>query len=48
MKFLLMMNVPGRGPYQIDSWPEADIKARAADLSSDDIAGFVAKYDPRA
>jgi hypothetical protein len=27
MKFLLMMNVPGRGPYQIDSWPEADIKA---------------------
>jgi hypothetical protein len=27
MKFLLMMNAPGRGPYQIDSWPEADIKA---------------------
>ena len=27
MKYMLMMNVPGTGPYQIGSWPKADIKA---------------------
>jgi hypothetical protein len=27
MKYLLMMNTPGGGPYQIASWPEADVKA---------------------
>ncbi len=27
MKYLLMINVPGGGPYQIDSWPERDVEA---------------------
>ena len=27
MKYMLMMNAPGKGPYQIASWPEKDIKA---------------------
>jgi len=27
MKFMLMMNAPGGGPYQIAKWPEKDIKA---------------------
>lgn len=27
MKFLLMMNHPGKQPYQILSWPQADMKA---------------------
>jgi hypothetical protein len=27
MKYMLMMNTPGGGPYQIASWPEKDIKA---------------------
>src|SRR5262245_10021051 len=27
MKYMLMMNAPGKGPYQIASWPERDIKA---------------------
>ncbi len=27
MKYMLMMNTPGIGPYQIASWPEKDIKA---------------------
>jgi hypothetical protein len=27
MKYMLMMNAPGKGPYQIASWPEQDIKA---------------------
>ncbi len=27
MKYMLMMNAPGKGPYQITSWPEKDIKA---------------------
>ncbi len=27
MKYMLMMNSPGRGPYEIASWPEKDIKA---------------------
>jgi hypothetical protein len=26
MKFMLMMNTPGGGPYQIASWPEQDVK----------------------
>jgi hypothetical protein len=32
MKYLLMMNVPGRGPYQITGWPPQDIKAHMAFL----------------
>ena len=27
MKYMLMMNAPGKGPYQIGSWPKADIQA---------------------
>jgi len=27
MKFMLMMNAPGGGPYQIAKWPAKDIKA---------------------
>ena len=27
MKYMLMMNVPGAGPYQIGNWPKADIQA---------------------
>jgi hypothetical protein len=27
MKYMLMMNTPGRGPYQIASWPRQDIQA---------------------
>ena len=30
MKYMLMMNVPGGGPYQIAQWPQADIKAHIA------------------
>lgn len=27
MKYMLMMNTPGGGPYQIGTWPRADIQA---------------------
>jgi hypothetical protein len=27
MKYMLMMNVPGKVPYQIGNWPKADIQA---------------------
>ncbi|QSQ26033.1 hypothetical protein JY651_14380 [Pyxidicoccus parkwayensis] len=27
MKYMLMMNHPGQGQYQISSWPQKDIKA---------------------
>ena len=30
MKYMLMMNTRGGGPYQIASWPEKDIKAHIA------------------
>lgn len=30
MKYMLMMNTPGGGPYQISQWPPADIKAHIA------------------
>ena len=30
MKYMLMMNVPGKGPYQIGGWPKADIQAHIA------------------
>jgi hypothetical protein len=26
MKYMLMMNTPGGGPYQIASWPQKDLK----------------------
>src|SRR5690242_12443139 len=30
MKYMLMMNTPGGGPYQISKWPLEDIKAHIA------------------
>ena len=30
MKFMLMMNHAGKGPYDIASWPQKDIKAHIA------------------
>jgi len=30
MKFMMMMNAPGGGPYQIAKWPQKDIKAHIA------------------
>jgi hypothetical protein len=30
MKFMLMMNTPGKGPYQIASWPQKDLQAHIA------------------
>jgi hypothetical protein len=30
MKYMLMMNTPGNGSYQIASWPAQDIKAHIA------------------
>jgi hypothetical protein len=27
MKYMLMMNHPGKGAYEVASWPEADLKA---------------------
>ena len=34
MKYMLMMNTPGKGPYQINKWPLADIKAHIAFMMS--------------
>ena len=30
MKYMLMMNAPGKAPYQIFSWPKQDIEAHIA------------------
>jgi hypothetical protein len=30
MKYMLMMNTPGGGPYQIANWPQKDIQAHIA------------------
>jgi len=30
VKYMLMMNTPGGGPYKIAQWPQADIKAHIA------------------
>ena len=27
MKYMLMMNVPGKAPYSISTWPKEDVKA---------------------
>jgi len=27
MKFILMMNTPGKGPYQVMNWPRKDLEA---------------------
>lgn len=34
MKYILMMNVPHGGPYQIASWPKKDIEAHLAFMKS--------------
>jgi hypothetical protein len=34
MKYMLMMNTPGGGPYQIGSWPKQDIQAHIAFMKS--------------
>ena len=34
MKYILMMNTPGNGPYQIASWPQKDIQAHIAFMMS--------------
>jgi hypothetical protein len=34
MKYMLMMNTPGGGPYQIHRWPQQDIKAHIAFMRS--------------
>ena len=38
MKYMLMMNTPGGGPYQIAKWPKQDIEAHI-----DFMKGFVKK-----
>lgn len=30
MKYMMMMNAPGKTPYQIFTWPKADIEAHIA------------------
>jgi hypothetical protein len=34
MKYMLMMNTPAGGPYQIASWPAHDIKAHIAFMTN--------------
>jgi hypothetical protein len=34
MKYMLMMNTPGGGPYQIAKWPQQDLKAHIAFMQS--------------
>ncbi len=34
MKYILMMNTPGNGPFQIASWPQKDIQAHIAFMMS--------------
>jgi hypothetical protein len=34
MKYILMMNTPGNGAYQIARWPQQDIKAHIAFMRS--------------
>ena len=30
MKYMLMMNTPGSGPYKVSSWPQKDLQAHIA------------------
>jgi hypothetical protein len=30
MKYMLMMNTPGKGPYQVANWPQKDFQAHIA------------------
>ena len=34
MKYMLMMHTPSNGPYQIAQWPQEDIKAHIAFMST--------------
>jgi hypothetical protein len=34
MKYMLMMNTPGGGPYKITSWPQQDFRAHIAFMRS--------------
>jgi hypothetical protein len=34
MKYMLMMNTPGGGPYQISKWPSQDIRAHIEFMKS--------------
>ena len=34
MKYMLMMNTPGGGPYQISNWPQQDFKRHIAFMRS--------------
>ncbi|WP_437585804.1 YciI family protein [Sorangium sp. So ce1000] len=34
MKYILMMNTPGGGPYQINNWQQKDFKAHIAFMKS--------------
>jgi hypothetical protein len=34
MKYMLMMNTPGAGPYQVAKWPQQDLKAHIAFMMS--------------
>ena len=34
MKYILMMNTPGNGPYQIANWPQKDIQAHIGFMGS--------------
>ena len=34
MKYMLMMNTPGGGPYQVAQWPQQDLKAHIAFMVS--------------
>jgi hypothetical protein len=38
MKYMLMMNTPGNGPYQVSKWPQQDFRAHIAFMQ-----GFAAK-----
>ena len=40
MKYMMMMHAPGKTPYQIFSWPKADIEAHIAFMR--DFAGKLA------
>jgi hypothetical protein len=34
MKYILMMNTPGNGPYQVANWPQKDFQAHIAFMMS--------------
>jgi len=34
MKYMMMMNTPGAGPYQVSKWPQKDLQAHIAFMKS--------------